>query len=67
MIDADAVRYETISFMDVIQQGLKVMDTTAISLCMDNQIPIIVFKLEANNLERVIRGEAVGTLVGGNE
>jgi len=62
----DAERYEVISYMDVIQQGLGVMDTTAISLCMENQIPIIVFKLEADNLERVIRGEPVGTLVGGN-
>lgn len=62
----EAERYEAIGYMDVIQQGLGVMDTTAISLCMENQIPIIVFKLEADNLERVIRGEPVGTLVGGN-
>ena len=66
LLDANAERYEAISYMDVIQQGLKVMDTTAIALCMENKIPIIVFKLEADNLERVIRGEAVGTLVGGN-
>lgn len=62
----EAEYYPAISYMDVIQQGLGVMDTTAISLCMENNIPIIVFKLEANNLERVIRGEPVGTLVGAN-
>ncbi|MGV3525264.1 MAG: UMP kinase [Candidatus Sericytochromatia bacterium] len=62
----DAKRYDVISYMDVIKQGLKVMDTTAISLCMENGIPIIVFKLESNNMERVLRGEPVGTLIGGN-
>lgn len=66
ILHPDAERYEAISYMDVIRQGLGVMDTTAISLCMENRIPIIVFKLEADNLERVIRGEPVGTLVGVN-
>lgn len=65
VLNPDAVRYETISYMDVIRQGLKVMDTTAISLCMENGIPLVVFKLEDNNMERVILGDKVGTTVGG--
>ena len=63
----DAVRYTRISYMDVIKQGIKVMDTTAISLCMENTIPILVFKLEDQNMERAVLGDAVGTLVGGNQ
>ncbi|MBT9544500.1 MAG: UMP kinase [Candidatus Sericytochromatia bacterium] len=63
----DAVRYTQISYMDVIKQGIKVMDTTAISLCMENSIPILVFRLEDENMERAIMGEPVGTLVGGKE
>lgn len=61
---ADAVRYDEIDFLAVLNQGLKVMDATAISLCMDNALPIIVFKLlEQGNIARVVRGEPVGTLV----
>jgi uridylate kinase len=60
----DAVRYETIDFLSVLNQGLKVMDATAISLCMDHGLPIVVFELlRAGNIRRVVRGEAVGTLV----
>ena len=60
----DARRYETIDFLSVLNQGLKVMDATAISLCMDNQLPIVVFELlEEGNIRRVVRGEPVGTLV----
>jgi uridylate kinase len=60
----DATRYETLSYLEVLERGLKVMDATAISLCMDNKLPIIVFKLrEAGNLRRVIMGEPVGTTV----
>jgi uridylate kinase len=56
--------YSSLSFMDVLQQGLKVMDSAAISLCMDNKLPIVVFNIGvANNLKRVIEGEGVGTLV----
>lgn len=61
----DARRYEHITFHDVIQQGLRVMDTSAISLCMENMIPIVIFKLENGNMEKVILGESVGTTVGG--
>jgi len=64
MIHQDAVWYETISYLQVLEQGLKVMDATAISLCMDNKLPIVVFKLrQAGNLRRVIMGEPVGTTV----
>ena len=59
-----AIRYESISYLQVLEQRLSVMDATAISLCMDNKLPIVVFKLrEAGNLRRVIMGEAIGTTV----
>jgi uridylate kinase len=64
MIDKKAKRFDSISYFDVIQKGLKVMDTTAISLSKDNKMPIIVFKLnEHGNIKRVVMGEAVGTIV----
>jgi uridylate kinase len=60
----DATRYERIDFLSVLNQGLKVMDATAISLCMDNKLPIVVFELlHHGNIRRVVRGEPVGTLV----
>jgi uridylate kinase len=63
-IDADAQRYDEIDFLSVLNQGLKVMDATAISLCMDNALPIVVFELlREGNISRVVRGEHVGTLV----
>ncbi len=62
--DATAVKFDTISYLDVIQKGLRVMDTTAISLCKDNGLPIIVFNLnERGNIMRAVCGEAVGTKV----
>jgi uridylate kinase len=65
LVDKTAVRYETISYLEVIDRGLKVMDSTAITLCMDNKLPIIVFNLQQpGNLRRVIMGEPVGTRVG---
>jgi uridylate kinase len=65
MIHKDAVRYDTIPYLEVIDRGLKVMDSTAITLCMDNKLPIIVFNLQRpGNLRRVIMGEPVGTRVG---
>ena len=64
MVDKSAKRYDTISYLEVLERGLKVMDATAISLCMDNKLPIIVFKLrQSGNLRRVIMGEPVGTRV----
>ncbi len=64
MVDKSAKRYDSISYLEVLDRGLKVMDATAISLCMDNKLPIIVFKLrQSGNLRRVIMGEPVGTRV----
>jgi uridylate kinase len=62
--DAEAQRYDEIDFLSVLNQGLRVMDATAISLCMDNDLPIVVFELlREGNIGRVVRGEDVGTLV----
>ena len=68
--DADPVKvksatmYQEIKYIDVLRQGLRVMDTTAISLCMDNSLPIIVFNLlQAGNIQRVVTGERIGTIV----
>ena len=64
-IDRAATRYERISHMEVITQGLKVMDATAITFCMDKELPIVVFDLLApGNVKSILRGEPVGTLVG---
>ena len=60
----DATRYEKISYLGVLEQGLKVMDATAISLCMDNRLPIVVFNLRTpGNLRRAVLGEPIGSLV----
>ncbi len=61
----DAVRFKSINYIDVLDRGLKVMDSTAISLCMENSIPILVFSVvEPGNIKRVVMGEDVGTIVG---
>jgi uridylate kinase len=66
--DDAAQRYDRIDFLSVLNQGLKVMDATAISLCMDNGLPIVVFELlREGNIRRVVRGEDVGTLVSAAE
>jgi uridylate kinase len=63
--DAGAQLLSRVSFKEVLTRGLRVMDATAISLCMENDLPILVFKLdEGNNLRRVLLGENIGTLVG---
>ncbi len=63
--NSDAKKFKNISYIEVLDRGLKVMDSTAISLCMDNQIPILVFSvLEPGNIKKVVMGEEVGTLVG---
>ena len=60
----DATKYDRISYLRVLEQGLKVMDATAISLCMDNRLPIVVFNLRTpGNLKRAIMGEEVGSTV----
>ncbi len=62
----DAVKYSKISYIDVLNQGLQVMDSTAISLCMDNKLPIVTFDLtEVGNIARIICGESIGTIVNG--
>jgi uridylate kinase len=62
----DATRFEEITYLQVLQKGLQVMDSTAISLCMDNQVPIIVFNSNIRgNIRRVIMGEKIGSLVRG--
>ncbi|GGI06506.1 UMP kinase [Egicoccus halophilus] len=63
-VNPDATRYDEIAAMSALNQGLGVMDATAISLCMDNGMPIVVFELLCEgNIRRVVRGEPVGTLV----
>src|SRR5665647_143565 len=64
----DAVKFDELPYIEVLNRGLKVMDSTAISLCMDNDLPIMVFNMEqAGNIERALKGEPVGTIVrGGN-
>lgn len=62
--DPTAKRFDEISYFDVLQKGLRVMDTTAISLCMENSIPIIVYDMRrAGNLKRLAQGEQIGTIV----
>ena len=61
---ADAVKYDKISYIDVLNQGLQVMDSTAISMCIDNKLPIITFNLnKPGNIMRAVMGEKIGTLV----
>ncbi|GLY10459.1 UMP kinase [Bacillus badius] len=67
-VDKNAVKYDQLSYLDVIKQGLAVMDSTASSLCMDNDIPLIVFSITENgNIKRVVMGEDIGTIVRGKE
>lgn len=65
-IDRNATKYEKLSYLDVIKEGLAVMDSTASSLCMDNDIPLIVFSImEPGNIKRAVMGEKIGTIVRG--
>ena len=62
--DKNAVKYDQLSYLDVLKQGLEVMDSTATSLCMDNDLPILVFDLTTSgNIQRVVCGEQIGTVV----
>jgi uridylate kinase len=64
MTDPTATKFDTLSYLDVLDRRLKVMDATAISLCMDNKLPIVVFNLrEPGNMKRAILGEPIGTTV----
>lgn len=65
-IDPTATKYETLTYLDVLKEGLGVMDSTASSLCMDNDIPLIVFSvMEKGNIKRAVLGENIGTVVRG--
>lgn len=65
-IEQDAVFFPEIGYLEVLERGLKVMDATAISLCMENKLPIIVFNLRKNgNMKKVVLGEPIGTTVRG--
>ncbi|PLX85085.1 MAG: UMP kinase [Desulfuromonas sp.] len=62
----DAVKFASLSYLDVLKKGLQVMDATATSLCMDNNLPIVVFNLtHKGNIKRVVLGEPIGTIVKG--
>ena len=64
MVDSSATKYTKISYLQVLERQLKVMDATAISLCMDNKLPIVVFNLrQAGNIRRVVLGDPIGTTV----
>ena len=63
LVNPDAKMFHSLDYIEVLNRGLKVMDSTAISLCMDNRLPIIVFNLKPGNVVRVLSGEEVGTLV----
>ena len=64
VLSKDAVKFEQITYMEILRLGLKVMDTTAVSLCKDNNLPMIIFNMnEPGNIRRVICGEKVGSLV----
>ncbi|MBE3595441.1 MAG: UMP kinase [Hydrogenibacillus sp.] len=67
LVNADAEKYDRLTYLDLLNLGLGVMDATASSLCMDNNIPIIVFSIrEPDNIKRVVLGEAIGTYIGGD-
>lgn len=64
--DPNAVKFDRLTYLDVLKNGLKVMDATATSLCMDNDLPIVVFQLSRpGNIQKVVMGEAIGTIVKG--
>ncbi|MFC0188867.1 UMP kinase [Fictibacillus aquaticus] len=65
-LDQNAVKYSSLSYLDILKEGLAVMDTTASSLCMDNDIPLVVFSImEEGNIKRAILGEEIGTVIRG--
>jgi uridylate kinase len=67
MKDPAAKKYNTVTYIDVLKKGLSIMDSTAVSLCMDNNLPIVVFNLRnKGNIRKIIEGKSIGTLVRGN-
>lgn len=68
MKDPSAKKYQTVTYIDVLKQGLSIMDSTAISLCMDNNLPIVVFNLrDKGNIRKILEGKKIGTLVRGKD
>jgi uridylate kinase len=66
LVNPEAVKFETLEYLEVLKRGLTVMDATAVSLCMENRLPILVFDLrQEGNIKRVLLGEPIGTLVHG--
>ncbi len=66
VVDKKAKKFESLSYIEVLNRGLKIMDSAAISLCMDNCLPIIVFNLtRRGNIKRVVMGQKIGTIIGG--
>ena len=63
LVNPDAEMFKSLPYIEVLNRNLKVMDSTAISLCMDNQLPIVVFNMKTNNILRILAGEDVGTVV----
>jgi uridylate kinase len=67
MTHPEAVKLQRLTYLEVLQRGLKVMDATAISLCMDNQLPIVVFNLkQPGSIRSILEGKRIGTFVGGD-
>ena len=65
MKDDSATKFEHLTYLEVLEKGLKVMDSTSVSLCMDNKLPMVVFNIrEKNRIKRVLLGEKLGTVVG---
>ena len=63
-LDPNAKKYETLTYIEMLQEGLQVMDSTASSFCMDNDIPLVVFSImEDGNIKRAIMGEEIGTTI----
>ena len=63
-IDKNAKKFDEISYLDILSDNLKVMDSTAISLCRDNNIPLIVFEIaKPDNIIKIVKGEKIGTLI----
>jgi len=63
-LDKTATRFDRLDYLEVLQRGLQVMDSTALALCMDNGLPIVVFDMNvAGNIRRVVMGEPIGTMV----
>jgi uridylate kinase len=68
VVKKDAFKFEEISYLDIVKNGLKVMDSTAVTMCMENKIPIIVFNItKKGNLKKIILGEKIGTTVRGSK